>query len=359
MPLGMSQITPGGIPRFPPGFRPQGIPQLADISNILQEQTNPQILGGSLLDQPGEPLINAPAPLPSFTPPDFGPRPPGLPSIAPWPPTGIPSAPEPEPEPELLPEPEIAATIEPEILESAPSPIETYTGEPLDPYDPTIPLRPGTETQLLTNVNIDNWPERPTLNLPEFVPSAARFTPPAYISPELEALPEFAAPEYDPYGAGDVRGRTQRLIGPGIRSLESSVRRSLSGAFENPNVRRQRERASLAGFGMGLEDISTAATGQALSEYGVDFGREFETAQRGFTTRRQQTELSNLALTQGTQINYQRDLLTYTQERQRAQQVADINYQTQQQEAINNFLAEMQAYLQETGQTINIITEER
>lgn len=242
-----------------------------------------------------------------------------------------------------------------------------YTPPPTSPPDtssdptfpPSEPPPPTTTPPILPpEDDTENWPERPTLNLPEFTPRDATYTPPTYLAPTLATLPTFNAPEYDPYGTGNVKQRTQDLIKTGVRDLENAVRQSLSGDIENPNVRRNVERSALSGYSLGLEDISSAARGRALNEYTDDYSRAYTTAEKNYETTVNQTGLSNAAKQQESQINYQRDLQTYNQQWQREEDEAMTNYLTQQQALINNFLADLKAYELETGTTVHIITEE-
>ena len=193
------------------------------------------------------------------------------------------------------------------------------------------------------------------LDLPEYTSADARFEPPEYVPAELEALPEFTAPEYDD---SRVAERAQGLASTSVRRLGQSVRQSLSGDIENPNARRMVERGALGGYSQGLEDVTAASRNQAYSEYDQDYGREFNTAERNYGTNLMGVQARNAANTQEAQINYQRSLGTYTQEWQRQQDEAMINFQTEQQELITNHLAALQDYFDRNSQTTTIIEEQ-
>ena len=181
----------------------------------------------------------------------------------------------------------------------------------------------------------------PTLELPEFIPSAALFEPPEYTPYELTPYEEFAAPEYDP---SQIRGRAQDIASPRTRRLQESLTQALSGTIENPNVRRMIERGALSGYSLGLEDIMGAARGQARGEYEQEYEELYDVSAREWETGMRDIQSQNITGEQAAQINYQRDLTSYSQEMQRAQDAQLIQYQTQLKEELANYNAALEEY---------------
>lgn len=195
--------------------------------------------------------------------------------------------------------------------------------------------------------------EAPTLELPEFTPSDALFEPPEYTPYELTPYEDFEAPEYDP---SQIRGRAQDIASPQTRRLQESLTQALSGTIENPNVRRMIERGALSGYSLGLEDITGAARGQALGEYGQEYEELYDVSTREWETEMRDIQAKNRAGEGAAQINYQRDLTSYAQEMQRAQDAQLIQYETQLKEELANYNAALEEYYAKVEQ-ITTVTE--
>lgn len=195
--------------------------------------------------------------------------------------------------------------------------------------------------------------DRPTLELPEFTPSDALFEPPPYTPYELTPYEEFEAPEYDP---SQIRGRTQDIATPRTRRLQESLTQALSGTIENPNVRRMLERGALSGYSLGLEDIMGAARGQARGEYEQEYEELYDVTSREWETGMRDIQAQNIAGEQAAEINYRRDLTSYSQEIKMAEDARLIQYQTQLKEELANYNAALEEYFAQ-AERITTVTE--
>ena len=88
-------------------------------------------------------------------------------------------------------------------------------------------------------------------------------------------VPGSGLPVYD---TGKVAALTQQFAAPGIRNLRNTVQQVQQGYFENPNVKAQTLRDTLAGYGAGLENVVAGAGKTAMSEYGQEYGAEVQGA---------------------------------------------------------------------------------
>ena len=103
-------------------------------------------------------------------------------------------------------------------------------------------------------------PSRPTVSMPGTIPSVGVGGPPALNLPA--------------YDEGKVASLTQQYAAPGIRNLRNTVQQVQQGYYENPNVKAQTLRDTLAGYGQGLESVMAGAGKSAVSEYGQEYGAE-------------------------------------------------------------------------------------
>ncbi len=228
----------------------------------------------------------------------------------------------------------VGGSVAPSPVATVPTPAQVV---PVPSPTAPVPLDPG----LTVEQQIAELGGVPTLELPEFIPSAALFEPPEYTPYELTPYEEFAAPEYDP---SQIRGRAQDIASPRTRRLQESLTQALSGTIENPNVRRMIERGALSGYSLGLEDIMGAARGQARGEYEQEYEELYDVSAREWETGMRDIQSQNITGEQAAQINYQRDLTSYSQEMQRAQDAQLIQYQTQLKEELANYNAALEEY---------------
>ena len=103
-------------------------------------------------------------------------------------------------------------------------------------------------------------PSKPTVAMPGTIPSTSVGSPPALNLPA--------------YDTGKVADLTQQYAAPGIRQLRNTVQQVQQGYYENPNVKAQTLRDTLAGYGQGLETVMGGAAQSAASEYGQEYSAE-------------------------------------------------------------------------------------
>ena len=80
------------------------------------------------------------------------------------------------------------------------------------------------------------------------------------------------------YDYGKVEGLAQRYAAPGIRQLRNTVQQVQQGYYENPNVKSQTLRDTLAGYGQGLETVMAGAEKSAANVYGQEYGAQVQSA---------------------------------------------------------------------------------
>jgi len=90
---------------------------------------------------------------------------------------------------------------------------------------------------------------------------------------------KFSAPEFN---EGRISEIAQRLMAPGVRRLRGEVRRSQNETYDNPNAKRMVMRDALAGYGQGLESVSSGAYRGALSQYNSEYSREYNESMTNF-----------------------------------------------------------------------------
>ena len=83
-------------------------------------------------------------------------------------------------------------------------------------------------------------------------------------APELPELPTYKAPQVD---KRKIRALTQKLAGPGVRTLRQTMQQAMGRTYENPNVRKLTLREALKGYGTGLEKVMAGAGREARSEH--------------------------------------------------------------------------------------------
>lgn len=114
------------------------------------------------------------------------------------------------------------------------------------------------------------------------------FTPPAGPAPTLATTP-YAAPEFD---ERKVAAQAQRIQAPSIRKLRQSLQQATAQRFDNPNVRRMTVREALAGFGAGLESVTTGASSQARQVVGAEHARQVDAAKTQFSASQRASEMA-------------------------------------------------------------------
>jgi hypothetical protein len=96
--------------------------------------------------------------------------------------------------------------------------------------------------------------------------------------PTIEAG-AFTAPEFD---ERKVSGYSQKFAAQNIRRMRDTVQAAMSASEDNPNVAAMKGRATLAGYGQGLENIMAGAYGQALTKYNQEYTRAYNEKMTNF-----------------------------------------------------------------------------
>ncbi len=128
--------------------------------------------------------------------------------------------------------------------------------------------------------------------LPGTTTTTQQFTP-SGTAPALPKLPTLEMPKFDRRA---IAAETQLQAGPQVRRLRDVTARSLSGGFENPNVRRMTVRQALQGYGGGLASILQGARRAAVQTQLPEYTAQVGAAQRTFEANvaNLQNEYSNL-----------------------------------------------------------------
>ncbi|MCK4787662.1 MAG: hypothetical protein KAV87_28160 [Desulfobacteraceae bacterium] len=104
------------------------------------------------------------------------------------------------------------------------------------------------------------------------------WAPPSDAMPTMEAG-QFAAPEFDDR---QVSKYSQQFAAPNIRRMRDTVQAAMSSAEDNPNVAALKGRATLSGYGQGLENVMAGAYGQALTKYNQEYSRMYNERMTNF-----------------------------------------------------------------------------
>ena len=154
---------------------------------------------------------------------------------------------------------------------------------------------------------------------------------PTYTAPELEAIPEYTAPEEDTRssigrggGGGSRIGQlTSQLAAPGIRSLRLQAQQIAGQHFANPNAKKMTLRQALAGYGAGLESVVSGARAAA--------GQEVMAEKRIAEGRRQSEERMKAeerrAKEREARMEYQTEVMRIEEENRRREKEAERKYQ--------------------------------
>ncbi len=108
--------------------------------------------------------------------------------------------------------------------------------------------------------------------------SSQTWAPPSEAMPTMEAG-RFDAPEFDDR---QVSKYSQQFAAPNIRRMRDTVQAAMSAAEDNPNVAAMKGRATLAGYGQGLENVMAGAYGQALTKYNQEYSRMYNERMTNF-----------------------------------------------------------------------------
>ena len=151
---------------------------------------------------------------------------------------------------------------------------------------------------------------------------------PTYDPVTAPTNPTFTAREYAPPGedAGFERQKRRELMGAGQRELRQRTQEAIVGArsLSNPAARKDFVRASLAGFGEGLEKVSRGATASA----GAAAARK--RAEDVSIYNSQYTAKSN-----ADKLNYQNEINTIAQQYSQDQRAAQSKFDMQSRAYLN------------------------
>ena len=101
------------------------------------------------------------------------------------------------------------------------------------------------------------------------------------------AYPKFEAPKWQ---TGRISALRQKFAAPQVGRLKRGMSSWMGMGYDPQSV--QARRATIRGFGEGLGGIMSAAGQSALSQYGQEYGSQFEAAKLGFGARMEEERTS-------------------------------------------------------------------
>lgn len=154
-------------------------------------------------------------------------------------------------------------------------PIQDYSYSGFSAYQPysassaTSKKTTGSPTQAKATASTQaNATATNKVQVPISSTTTQSFVMPDTPAPVLGDLPSYNAPEWD---KNEVRNIARRIAAPRISEMRRMVRLALTKSYRNPNLRHQALREALAGYGLGISQISAGASTQAAQEYGQQF----------------------------------------------------------------------------------------
>lgn len=120
------------------------------------------------------------------------------------------------------------------------------------------------------------------------------------VLPEGEAWPTFQGPKWDEQA---IRAKARKVTAPLIAEMGMKVQQAMSRYYENPNVRRMVLRDTLAGYGIGIGRAIAQGESAARSEYGAEYGREWNEAMTNYNMAKEKLLANSQQVTTTTPVS--------------------------------------------------------